>query len=259
MLSLLERVPNTLFFNMRTPLQIRARYDKASTPYIERERHLSGGFDYRTLVLKNCPLGTTRGELEMVFGRIAEIKRFRIHQRPLDRNAQVYLTFRNAENAKRAVAFVKQAPRIFKDTNEPAVVDYPAPQEPDTRGFMSGQGVTTDASWNAPAFQGQQSAAAAAAAALVSKKARKLAASENRIVYFRQMPIDMTLPQLQSTLSYHGRLVAFHLVPKPNNRVTPLTAFAVFESNAAAASAVNAKAGGCTLPRKSSFVHTRLI
>ncbi|KAI8905448.1 hypothetical protein EDD86DRAFT_211517 [Gorgonomyces haynaldii] len=233
--ELLDLVPQRLFFGMRTALQVRARFDKHATPYFERpERDFE--HDYKTVHITNCPHNINKVELETALARVGEIKRIKIFQRAIEKKASAFISFRNTETAKRALVFINKQPRLFSETTDPAIVEYPAQESSKLRQQQTM--VPPDALWENVGNDFKSESLGT-----LSKKARKLAAAENRIVYIRQLELDRQ--ELINELEHHGRIKSLHIIEKPQNK----TCFVVYESAQQAASAIQAKAAGCTLPR----------
>jgi hypothetical protein len=149
------------------------------------------------------PHNINKAELEELLTRVAEIKRIKIFQRALEKKASAYISFRSSECAKRATVFLKQQPPgVFKESNELAVVEYPATESSRLRHAL--MAVPPDAQWEEVEPVGT-----------LSKKARKLAAAENRIVYVRQ--VMMEPEDLRRALEAHGKLRGLYVIPaKPN-------------------------------------------
>ncbi|KAJ1330640.1 hypothetical protein BSLG_009092 [Batrachochytrium salamandrivorans] len=258
--GLLEVVPRfekttTLPFTSATSAAA-ANYTGGSnvTPSAARPSCRSIGFDQdsldantcsRTVHLVNCPHNINKPELEAVFSHFNENKRIKIYQRSNERRASVFLTFRTPEIARKAASFVgaRQRP-VFRDMNEPVVVEFPA------------KDITMG-----PGSSGGDSAAAAAAAQKATpssgdastrgfKKSRRTAAAENRIVYVRQVAPEITsLEDLKKSFtSCASSIVSCHILPKLDSSL-PSSAFVVFDAPQVAASAVASKSGSCTLPR----------
>lgn len=199
--STVERLRTAILFDMHEPLQVRARYDRHATPYITNDA--SHGDDYKTIHILNCPhninkvfIFLNKIELEQLLEQMGEIKRIKIFQRALEKKASAFISFRTADFAKRArLHLIQQGSAVFRESDEVAVVEYPTTEESKHKHAT----ILTDAQCETELV------------GTLSKKARKLAASENRIVYIRQ--VEMPVDELKDALRVHGPLRAFHLLP----------------------------------------------
>lgn len=146
---------------------------------------------------------------------MAEIKRIKIFQRPSEKKASAFISFRNADNAKRAMLFLRQQPPgFFKEAlanspedgaglkNELINIEYP----------VSETNKLHQALLSVPL---EPSKTCGEIVGTLSKKARKLAAAENRIVYIRQVETDSE--NIRNVLSKFGVIKNLLLLP-PRNR-----------------------------------------
>jgi hypothetical protein len=238
-MKLLEKVPDAVYFGVK--LQIRARYEKISTPYFDHSK--PDGLDYKTIQLTNCPHNINKvfyliqNELEIIFLSVGEIRRIKIFQRAIEKRATAFVTFKNAETAKKAAQYIKQQPAgVFTDSAEAALVDYPADeQQAVLRQHVNV--VPSDAIWDDSKPNETE-----VTMGTLSKKARKIAAAENRIVYVRQL--EVSEQELSEEMEKIGQVKTIQIIEKEQR-----TAFVVFHAASSAAQAVQQKTCGSTLPR----------
>lgn len=190
-------------------------------------------------------------ELETLVGPVCEIKRIKIFQRAIEKKASAFLTFKTAEMAKRVMAYLKQrGDALFADdgtgtSNKGIGLEYPAR----VGSMVQNQviHVPADAQWESSATT--TTSQLVEPTGTLSKKARKLAAAENRIVYIRNL--EISTHELTALMATHGLVKSMHLVVKPDQTKT---CFIQFGTSQGAGAAIASKSGGCTLPR-----HKRVV
>ncbi|KAK5671941.1 hypothetical protein QVD99_001766 [Batrachochytrium dendrobatidis] len=275
----IDGVQNTKLFAQSESLEIIPRYEKTGVPEflststaptttgaatstysghtsapVQRSARRSSSFDRnsldvntcsRTVHLVNCPHNINKPELDAVLAPFNENKRIKILQRSNERRASVFLTFRTPEIARKAASFVGTRPRpVFRDMNEPVVIEFPVKDAAMTAAtdsatiksvsIAAAHNDSTKSDFNSRGF----------------KKSRRTAAAENRTVYVRQVaPEIVTLEELKkSFFPSTASIVSCHILPKSDSAL-PSSAFVVFDTPQVAAAAVASKLGGCTLPR----------
>ncbi|KAI8901881.1 hypothetical protein BC833DRAFT_60293 [Globomyces pollinis-pini] len=223
-------IPNQFWFGMSTPLQVRYRFDKTSLPSFDApirrpsNDSSSSDLDYRTIHVSNLPHNINKPEIESVLSKIGHIHRIKIFQRAVEKKSSVFVTFKSTEKAKSARLFLETHKLPFKEMKESLEVEYPA----------------QDISRNPPSFTlpGQTGGPLT-----LSKKARKLLAAENRIVYVRSLePLDYAT--LKAGLEIIGPCEVY--ITKVDS---PSTAFVEFATPGYCSTALAEKAMGATLPR----------
>lgn len=133
----------------------------------------------------------------------------------MEKKASAFITFKNSECAKRAMVYLKQQPPGFFNSGvEPSLkgelvnVEYPATESSKQALVSASSSILQSESlskWN------QNLDTDEIPVVTLSKKARKLAAAENRIVYIRQLEISGE--ELQNVLGAHGKIVQMFILP----------------------------------------------
>eukprot|EP00842_Homolaphlyctis_polyrhiza_P006987 jgi/Hompol1/878/HPOL_005444-RA len=195
-----------------------------------------------TLHISNCPQSIQKSELEAILCLVSDVKRFRIHQRPVERRVSAYITFKSPDAARKALSTLGSLrPPVLHNLAEMLSIEFPAKEIP--RQFNS-----PDTTWRR--CDTNQDTERRELLPPGSKKSKKTATAENRIVYVRQVAANVTtLEMLKETFgAASASIQSCHLLHKPDASMLS-SAFVVFDMPATASSAIATKLAGCTLPR----------
>ncbi|KAJ3328838.1 hypothetical protein HDU76_009191 [Blyttiomyces sp. JEL0837] len=205
----------------------------------------------RTLHIANVPQNVDKSEIEKLFSVYGDIRRLHIVQRPKEKRAFAFVTYRTEEEARNALNSTKEGKHL--GMSEPLKIEYSKAEERGERTPTSSRNSASTRATDKPWKKGEalknfdKERTPASSSSAAAEKPRPARKSGRIAVYVREVSADATEESLKARFSAVGPVRTVHIVDRLD---TGRCAVIAFEKGEDASKAVKDKVEGVVFPRQ---------
>ncbi|KAJ3081404.1 hypothetical protein HK102_002362 [Quaeritorhiza haematococci] len=178
--------------------------------------------DYKTIHIGNLPQSVDKAELEKLFSVYGDLKRIHTVQRPKEKRAFAFVSYRDPESAKKALNAIRGPPDapsqpVFFNMSEPLKAEYSRAEQKEKKRRPVDEPWKKGEALKKLERSVKDKTSKASSSSSSGKDGRSGSGKTKTVVYVQQIPADMIDAEVVAKFEEFGTIKSYHIV----QRVTP--------------------------------------